>query len=57
MSDVKENSCFAICAHDSHGSRGWTGPIRTGANAEQEAEQDASAHNRSNPSHSATSSC
>jgi hypothetical protein len=50
-------SCFAICAHESHGSTGWTGPLRTGANGASLAAQDAAAHNKANPGHDASSSC
>jgi hypothetical protein len=50
-------SCFAICADASHGSTGWTGPIRTGATAEQDAQKDADAHNKANPGHDASTSC
>jgi ABC-type sugar transport system substrate-binding protein len=50
-------SCYAICAHESHGTTGWTGPIRTGANADADATKDAQAHNNANPGHSASSSC
>lgn len=50
-------SCYAICAHESHGSVGWTGPIRTGSNADADATSDAQAHNKANPGHSASSSC
>jgi len=51
------NSCFAICADPSHGSTGWTGPIRTGATAEEDAQKDADAHNAANPGHNASTSC
>lgn len=51
------NSCFAICAHESHGSAGWTGPLRTGANASDEAWADAKAHNQANAGHDASGSC
>lgn len=50
-------SCFAICAHESHGSLGWTGPIRTGPTAQTDAQADADAHNTMNPGHEATASC
>jgi len=51
------NSCFAICGDPAHGSTGWTGPIRTGPTAEQQAQQDADNHNAANPGHDASSSC
>ena len=50
-------SCFAICAHESHGSVGWTGPIRTGPNGSADAQKDADAHNKANPGHEASTSC
>jgi hypothetical protein len=50
-------SCFAICAHESHGTVGWTGPIRTGPNGSADAQKDAEAHNKANPGHSASTSC
>ena len=50
-------SCFAICAHSSHGTTGWSGPIRTGANGSTDAANDAAAHNKANPGHDASSSC
>lgn len=51
------DSCYAICGHESHGSQGWYGPIRTGSNADAQATADAEAHNRANPGHKAQSSC
>jgi hypothetical protein len=54
---VHAASCFAICAHSSHGTAGWTGPLRTGANASDDAAKDAAAHNKANPGHDASSSC
>jgi hypothetical protein len=54
---VHAASCFAICAHESHGSVGWTGPIRTGPNGSADAQKDADAHNKANPGHSASGSC
>jgi hypothetical protein len=50
-------SCFAICADESHGSIGWTGPIRTGPDAETDAQKDADDHNAAFPGHAATTSC
>jgi len=57
LQTVHAASCFAICAHESHGSVGWTGPIRTGANGSADAQKDADAHNKAYPGHSASSSC
>jgi hypothetical protein len=54
---VHAASCFAICAHESHGSVGWSGPIRTGSNGSADAQKDADAHNKANPGHSASTSC
>ena len=47
-------SDFAVCAHPSHGTRGWTGPIRTGSNSKELAWADARAHNKANKGHDAT---
>jgi hypothetical protein len=54
---VHAASCFAICAHSSHGSVGWTGPIRTGVSGSADAQKDADAHNKANPGHEASGSC
>jgi len=54
---VRKASCYAICAHSSHGTVGWTGPLRTGANAAEDAKKDADAHNKANPGHDASGSC
>jgi hypothetical protein len=51
------NSCFAICADSSHGSTGWSGPVRTGPTAQDKAQEDADAHNKKNPGHDASTSC
>jgi hypothetical protein len=51
------NSCFAICADASHGSSGWSGPIRTGPGAQDAAQKDADAHNTANPGHDASTAC
>jgi hypothetical protein len=50
-------SCWATCAHESHGTTGWSGPIRTGENASAVAQQDADAHNKANPGHDASTNC
>jgi hypothetical protein len=49
--------CFAMCEHASHGSYGWLGPLRSGANGAGQAANDAAVHNNSNPGHTAWSSC
>jgi hypothetical protein len=49
--------CFAICEHSSHGSYGWLGPLRSGANGASQAANDAAVHNNSNRGHTAWSSC
>ena len=46
-------SDFAICAHPSHGTAGWTGPVRTGPTSNADAWKDANAHNKAYPGHSA----
>jgi hypothetical protein len=50
-------SCYALCPDVSHGSTGWTGPVRTGDDAAQQAQEDAQNHNRENPTHGASVSC
>jgi hypothetical protein len=50
-------SCYAFCPDVSHGQTGWTGPVRTGDDAVQRAEQDAKGHNHENPNHEASVSC
>jgi hypothetical protein len=50
-------SCYAFCSDVTHGQTGWTGPVRTGDDAAQQAEQDAQHHNDENPSHEASVSC
>jgi hypothetical protein len=52
-----EDSCFATCADASHGSTGWSGAIRTGPNAAQQAEKDADEHDQANPGHETSISC
>jgi hypothetical protein len=47
-------SDFAICAHPSHGTTGWTGPVRTGPNSKELAWADARAHNKANKGHDAS---
>jgi hypothetical protein len=46
-------SDFAVCAHPSHGSKGWTGPVRTGPDSNKLAWDDARQHNKDNPGHDA----
>lgn len=46
-------SDYAICAHPSHGTTGWTGPVRTGPTSNADAWKDANAHNKANPGHAA----
>jgi hypothetical protein len=57
LQTVHAASCFAICAHESHGTVAWTGPLRTGPNGSDDAQKDAVAHNKANPGHSASGSC
>jgi hypothetical protein len=47
-------SDYAICAHPSHGSVGWTGPVRTGPKSNDQAWADARAHNKANAGHDAS---
>ena len=52
-----EDSCFATCEDASHRSTVLTGPIGTGANAGEQAQEDAHEHNKANPGHNASISC
>lgn len=42
---------WALCAHEGHGTRGWTGAFRA---TRAEAERDAQQHNASNQGHDAS---
>lgn len=50
-------SCYALCSDSSHGQNGWTGPVRHGDDAPQQAKKDAENHNRENSTHEASISC
>jgi hypothetical protein len=50
-------SCYAFCPDVSHGQTGWTGPVRTGDDANRQAHEDAKRHDDENPYHEASVSC
>jgi hypothetical protein len=50
-------SCYAFCSSVSHGQTGWTGPVRTGEDAAQQANEDARQHRNENPTHEPSVSC
>jgi hypothetical protein len=50
-------SCYAFCSSVAHGQTGWTGPVRTGNEAAQLANEDAEQHRNENPTHEPSVSC
>jgi hypothetical protein len=51
LAPAVEKKFEAMCDHESHGSSGWSGPLRI---TYEMAKQDADTHNKRNPGHKAS---